>query len=219
MDASFRGLTARAESTDGGELHSGAIWMDAAVDKRALITSAALALFAAKGFEGTAVPEIAALAGVGTGTLYRYFPDKQGLVNALYRHWRTMFNEAVLAPMPARLTPRAQFDLYWKRVLEWYRAYFEPARFLELHAHDAYLDADSRHAARVHGTALKSFIRAGLETGSLARIEPDIAAALLTGAAIGLLRREASARETGQRFLGDETIAAAGAHLWRAMAA
>ncbi len=192
--------------------------MDAAVDKRALITSAALALFAAKGFDGTAVPEIAALAGVGTGTLYRYFPDKQGLVNALYRHWRSAFNEAVLAPMPARLTPCDQFNLYWRRVLEWYRGYFEPARFLELHAHDAYLDAESRHTARIHPTALKSFLRGGIEARMLVRAEPDVACALLIGAALGMLRREATARETGERFLSEEAIAESGAHLWRAMA-
>lgn len=193
--------------------------MDASVDKRELIISAALALFAAKGFDGTAVPEIASLAGVGTGTLYRYFPDKHGLVNALYRRWRISFNEASLAAMPACLSPREQFELYWRRVLEWYRGFFEPARFLELHAHETYLDAESRQIARVHGAALKSFVRAGMETGSLAAGEPDITAALLSGAALGLLRQEALARESGRRFLSDEAIEASAAHMWRAIAA
>ncbi|MFO1187803.1 MAG: helix-turn-helix domain-containing protein [Alphaproteobacteria bacterium] len=53
--------------------------MDAAVDKRDLILGfAALSLFVEKGFDGTAVPEIAARAGVGTGTLYRYFAGRPG---------------------------------------------------------------------------------------------------------------------------------------------
>ena len=193
--------------------------MDASVDKRELILAAALGLFAAKGFEATAVPEIAALAGVGTGTLYRYFPDKQGLVNALYRRWRGALNEATLAPMPACLTPRQQFDLYWRRVTDWYRDFFEPARFLELQDHEPYLDAESRHAARIHSAALRSFMRAGMEGGSLASAEPEILAALVSGAGLGLLRQERTARDAGRQFLSEATIARSGDLLWRAIAA
>ena len=49
------------------------------------ILSAALELFAEKGFHGTAVPEIAAKAGVAAGTIYRYFDSKEAMVNAVYQ--------------------------------------------------------------------------------------------------------------------------------------
>jgi AcrR family transcriptional regulator len=42
-------------------------------DKREAIMAAALDLFVERGFYGTAVPEIAEKAGVGAGTIYRYF--------------------------------------------------------------------------------------------------------------------------------------------------
>src|ERR1035437_2808422 len=42
-------------------------------DKREAILGAALELFAERGFHGTAVPQIADKAGVGAGTIYRYF--------------------------------------------------------------------------------------------------------------------------------------------------
>jgi len=42
-------------------------------DKRETILAAALELFVERGFYGTAVPEIAERAGVGAGTIYRYF--------------------------------------------------------------------------------------------------------------------------------------------------
>ena len=54
-------------------------------DKREAIMQAALELFVERGFYGTAVPEIADRAGVGAGTIYRYFESKEALVNALYR--------------------------------------------------------------------------------------------------------------------------------------
>ena len=57
-------------------------------DKREAIMAAALELFVERGFYGTAVPEIAERAGVGAGTIYRYFESKEALVNALYRERR-----------------------------------------------------------------------------------------------------------------------------------
>ena len=44
------------------------------------ILQAALQLFAERGYHGTAVPEVASLAGVGTGTIYRYFESKHKLL-------------------------------------------------------------------------------------------------------------------------------------------
>ncbi|MGN6106845.1 MAG: helix-turn-helix domain-containing protein, partial [Kofleriaceae bacterium] len=54
-------------------------------DKREAIIAAALELFVERGFFGTAVPEIAERAGVGAGTIYRYFESNEALVNAIYR--------------------------------------------------------------------------------------------------------------------------------------
>lgn len=183
--------------------------MDAAVDKRHMILGAALSLFVEKGFDGTAVPEIAARAGVGTGTLYRHFTDKAGLVNALYRAWRGALDREALAPMPANLEPEALFALYWKRVLDWYRAHPGPARFLELQAHEPYLDEESRRLSRAHPAALRAFVRAGMEAGTIARASPEILAALIRGALVGLLR---------EGLTHEASIAPSAARMWRVLA-
>ncbi len=47
------------------------------------LKAAALALFAERGFGGTTMEEVAQAAGVTVGTLYRYLPDKDGLLAAL----------------------------------------------------------------------------------------------------------------------------------------
>src|SRR4051812_14698782 len=62
-------------------------------DKRESIMSAALDLFVERGFFGTAVPEIADRAGVGAGTIYRYFESKEALVNAIYREQKLLFGQ------------------------------------------------------------------------------------------------------------------------------
>jgi AcrR family transcriptional regulator len=55
-----------------------------AVENRGRIIAAAHEIFAARGIDAT-IPEIAARAGVGKGTVYRNFPTKAHLVAALAR--------------------------------------------------------------------------------------------------------------------------------------
>src|SRR5580698_11410921 len=98
-------------------------------DKRAKLLDAALELFETRGFDGVAVPEIARHAGVATGTLYLYFKDKAALVNALYRHWKSAYNAAVLAPLPESVSPRELFSLYWRRMTSFAQAHPRAMRF------------------------------------------------------------------------------------------
>src|SRR4051812_22112226 len=75
-------------------------------DKRARILAAALKTFADRGFHGTAVPEVAESAGVGTGTLYRYFENKEALVNEVYRDAKTRPRDALLGVAASAASPR-----------------------------------------------------------------------------------------------------------------
>jgi AcrR family transcriptional regulator len=54
-------------------------------DTREKILAAALEVFSSKGFHGTTVDEIAELAGLGKGTVYRHFQSKKGLFSELIR--------------------------------------------------------------------------------------------------------------------------------------
>ena len=54
-----------------------------AVQNRARIMAAAREVFARHGF-GATLDEVAAFAGVGVGTVYRHFPNKAAVINALF---------------------------------------------------------------------------------------------------------------------------------------
>lgn len=54
-------------------------------DKRDEIVRAALELIAEHGFHGAPMASIADRAGVGAGTIYRYFENKDVLITELYR--------------------------------------------------------------------------------------------------------------------------------------
>jgi AcrR family transcriptional regulator len=64
---------------------------------REKIMAAALAVFSDKGFHGATVDEIADYAGLGKGTVYRHFVNKQGLFTELIRSKVAELEKAVTA--------------------------------------------------------------------------------------------------------------------------
>lgn len=57
--------------------------LDRSERKRGTVLDAATSLFLSKGYDGTTMDEVAALAGVSKPTLYRYFADKERLYAAI----------------------------------------------------------------------------------------------------------------------------------------
>ncbi|HYM32257.1 MAG TPA: TetR/AcrR family transcriptional regulator [Candidatus Cybelea sp.] len=157
-------------------------------DKAEMILGAALELFEAQGFDGTAVPELARKAGVGTGTIYRYFATKEALLNALYQRWKGAYNDAVLAPFEPGLSIRARFGLYWRRMTGFARSESRAVRFMEMHHHASYLDARSREMTERYLATATAFIDEGVREGVLKQLPPQLAAALMWGALIGLMK-------------------------------
>jgi AcrR family transcriptional regulator len=183
-------------------------------DKRGRLLDAALELFELRGFDGVAVPEIAQTANVATGTIYRYFETKEALVNALYRRWKEAYNAAELAPLEDAQTPREMFGIYWRRMADFARAHPRAMRFLDLHHHAAYLDAESCRAHNAYRDAAAHFVTAAREAGAIRDIHPALVVALMWGASAGLVK---FAHEGVLRF--DERAAVEMEEmLWRAIA-
>lgn len=64
-------------------------------DKRDVIIKAALELIAEQGFHGSPMAELAKRAGVGAGTIYRYFENKDVLIAELYKELEARINPAL----------------------------------------------------------------------------------------------------------------------------
>jgi AcrR family transcriptional regulator len=184
-------------------------------DKREVIMTAALELFVERGFFGTAVPEIADRAGVGAGTIYRYFDSKEALVNEIYREQKLLFGKVALDAFPSSVSTREQFRVLWMRMARF--AVENPSSFvfLELHHHARYLD-EASHAVEQRMTALFTHVvisaqaRKELKAG-----DPRVLMGLVMGAFVGVIRNCVD----GDRPLGDADWTLAEQCMWEAIRA
>lgn len=159
-------------------------------DKRRQILDAALELFAERGFHGTAVPLVAEAAGVGTGTIYHYFENKEVLVNAVFRDAKARLRGALIDGLVFERAPRELFLEIWDRLVGFARAEPVSFQFLEMQDHVPYLDEPSRALER---EVLAPLWLAGQE---LARrqgrkgLPPETMMALVWGALVGVIKAE-----------------------------
>jgi AcrR family transcriptional regulator len=208
------GMNVRSVNKAGAKRRRGRPLTD---DKRRIILDAALAAFAARGYHGTAVPEVADAAGVGTGTLYRYFANKEALVNEVYRDAKQRLRSGLLVGVPNvdlyRLdAAETWFAELWRRLGAFAKAEPDAFRFLEMQDHVEYLDAESR---AVELSVLAPLWMAGKrlrERSDGAGV--DVLIALLWGAFVGLIK----AQRLGYLKLDDKQIEQAGAACWRMIA-
>jgi TetR/AcrR family transcriptional regulator, repressor of fatR-cypB operon len=180
-------------------------------DKRRRILDAALRVFAERGYHGTAVPEVATAARVGTGTLYRYFATKEALVNEVYRDAKARLRAALIDGLDLRAVGERWFHAAWGRLIAFARA--EPAafQFLEMQDHAPYLDKQSRE---VELSVLAPLWLAGKRLRGAARkdaLPVDVLIALVWGAFVGLIKAD----RLGYLRLDDATLARAGEVCWR----
>ena len=177
--------TGAASRTSGAGGASGA---SGASDKREAILNAALELFVERGFWGTAVPEIAERAGVGAGTIYRYFDSKEALVNAIYRQQKMRFSSSVLESFPANANTREQFRTIWMRMAAFATANVSAFIFLELHHHASYLDAESRAVEQRMLEVITAVVQAAQQRRELKQGSARLLMGMVMGALVGVIR-------------------------------
>lgn len=182
-------------------------------DKRDAVFAAALDLFAERGFYGTTVPDIASRARVGAGTIYRYFPSKEALVNALYQHHKAELADALLRELDIEAPPRAVFHDFWGRACAFAVKNPKAVQFLELHHHAPYLDEESR---RIEADLLL-MANQFLAEGSAKQVFKDMAPALLLAVVWGAFRGVFQGSCDGSLKLDDATMRDAEQCVWEAI--
>ena len=103
-------------------------------DKRKKILAGALRLFTQKGIDSTSTASIAKEAGVGTGTVFHYFSNKEELVNECFKHVKKELRESLKEIDSDDFVEKTQ--AYWRSAVEWYLDNEAQAQFLSIYQHD-----------------------------------------------------------------------------------
>lgn len=188
---------------------------EAVPDKRVALMRAALELFAERTYGATPVPEIAARAHVGAGTVYRHFQSKEALANAVFRSCKSAMHQAMLAALEGGGSERQRFLRLWAGLARLAASDPVSLRFLELQHHEDYLDDESRRLSDAVFATAEVFVRQGQLAGAIRASDPALAISLVFGAFVGLFKESCA----GRFALDDDAVMAAGESVWRVIAA
>ncbi|MEX2210142.1 MAG: TetR/AcrR family transcriptional regulator [Gaiellaceae bacterium] len=175
-------------------------------DRRTAIRTAAVRVFARKGFHAARVGDIAAEAGVAHGLLYHYYESKEALLESVFRDtWSAMLDrmrEVEESPEPAR----EQLRMVAAVVLRTWRRDADLVRVLVREV--TRTPAIQRQAQEVGHAfeAIERIIRSGQERGQL---RDDLDARLAAFVFYGALEEILTGWVLGQLPDGEEDIARA----------
>ncbi len=150
------------------------------LDKRSALFKAALELMAENGFHGAPTSLIARQAGVGVGSIYRYFKDKDELIRELYREVSERTKALVFADAPAELPVRERFMRVMSQLLRLFLDNPLEFRFMEQYYFSPFSVEDDSAAPEENET-----VRQLLATARAEQMVRDVDISVLHALAIG----------------------------------
>ncbi len=110
----------------------------ASIEKQKAILKAALELFAEQGFHAAPMAQLATQAHVGVGSIYRYFKDKNELIEALYEEVDEALQIAIIAGADPTLSTRQQFLHLITNLIYFLKDHPHEFKFLEQYYHSPF---------------------------------------------------------------------------------
>jgi AcrR family transcriptional regulator len=146
------------------------------------ILDAALHLTSIKGFSGTTVAGIAELAGVATGSVYRYFPNKAELSSKVFCLASGMEMEKVAAALAADGSPKRRLAVAIRQFA--WRAFKgrQLAYALIAEPTDPMVEADRLEYRRRYAALFSAVVKEGAECGEFPAQHIQLAGSAIVGA-------------------------------------
>ena len=181
--------------------------------KRAAILDATLELIAEHGFHGTAMSMIADRAGVGAGTIYRYFDSKEDLITQLYLEIKREAGVAFIEGYSDDLSLRERFRTLWRNMLDYCIHHPHEMAFMEQFDNSPYLNPELKEAFAQYYEPLLRFFQHAFQEGVFKEMPWEMVATYTVDVAVSLAKQHAS----GQLTLDDEAKELAMSASWDAL--
>lgn len=115
-----------------------------ATDKRFLILETTLDLVTEYGFHATPISLIAQKAGIGAGTIYRYFENKEHLINELFTAIKKRVIKAMLKDYREEGTYKERFKHLWRNLIQYCIEHPKEFQFVEQYRYAPYVSNMTR---------------------------------------------------------------------------
>lgn len=174
---------------------------------------ATLKLLTEKGFDGTPISMIAEEAGVAAGTIYRYFKNKEDLINQLYTHVKQEIAAAMFRRFSHALPVRECFFRVFGDLFGYYRVHQQEMLFMEQYTHSPYIYTSTRaENSQLFADMWALFKRAREE-----QIMKDLPENMLWGIVYGAIKSLVSMFIAGDLELGDAQVEKSMEAIWDAV--
>ncbi len=180
------------------------------IDKREAILQASLEIFAENGFHGSPTSQISKVANVGTGTIYRYFENKDALIDALHEEIDGRLRPAMSEGIDVEAPVRENVLRILKRVFHFFLENPHEFRFLEMYYNSPYGIAKVRSEKETCERPILQILRKGAER----QVVKDLPDELLFGLCFGPMLMLTRDHFTGYLELTEEMIQAVIAASW-----
>lgn len=183
------------------------------IDKRTLILETTLDLLSEFGFHGTPISLIAQQAGVGAGTIYRYFPNKEELINELFKEIKRKIISAMLNNYREEGTFKERFKHLWKNMVYYYIEHPRDFQFIEQHRYAPYMSNLTREESFMILSPIMMFFIESKRARAMKDLPLYTIIALLYGPIVSLLKQHIDNNQN----LSDDRIEQAAEACWDAV--
>ena len=163
------------------------------LDKKLVILEAATKVFAVKDFHAVLIDDVAQAAGVGKGTIYRYFETKEELYFGTIFHGLDELAQALAETLPQEASPTRRLERIAREILRffWNRRDLLTLLYLDEHRFAAREEEFSKRREVVQRLVQQAILD-GIDRGEFRGIDARIGAELFRGMvrALGCFRRD-----------------------------
>jgi len=188
--------------------------VDTKQDKRTVILGATLELLSEHGFHGTPISLIAERAGVGAGTIYRYFQNKEELINELFTEIKRRVVKAMLADYREEGTYKERFKHLWKNLINYCISNPMEFHFVEQYRYAPFMKNTTREETYLILAPIMQFFIESKRANAMRDLPLFTIIALLYGPIVSLSKLHIDSNQT----LTDEKIDQAAEACWDAVA-
>lgn len=157
-------------------------------DKRAAIVNTAIRLFTSRGFYGTPTSMIAQESGVSNGTLFRYFPTKEILINSVYYDIKGRLGRDLSTGVNDEKTIEDKARRIWGNMVRWGANNPNEFLFIEQFSASPFITMIPEEEVMKDYTIIVEVFNEVIKKGPLKDTDASVAFVMIFSAAMGIMK-------------------------------